>query len=111
MRGYICVFDSSAEGDGEVVEAVLLELMKEPLLQVSELCEVVKRRLGREDIRGWNIRTALNQIPYGKLLGVLQKQISKGKAHYREEYLLREMMKSFSSEKGREAGIVVPEQV
>lgn len=45
--------------DSEVVEAVLLELKKEPLAEVSELCNGVKKRINREDIKG-NIRTDLN---------------------------------------------------
>ncbi|MEW6606558.1 MAG: hypothetical protein AB1414_03755, partial [bacterium] len=95
--------------DKEVVSAVLLELRKEPLAEVNEICELVKRRLGREDIREWNIETALSQIPYSELRGVIRQRLSKGKAHYREEYLLLEMMGSFSSERGKQAGITVPE--
>ena len=95
--------------DRKVVESVLLELRKEPLAEVSELCEVVKRRLGREDIKEWNIRTALGQIPYSELQDVIRQRLSRGKAHYREEYLLLEMMESFSSARGKQAGIVVPE--
>jgi len=98
------------EVDKEIVESVLLELKKEPLAKVSELCNAVKKHINREDIKEWNIQAALNQIPYSKLRSVIRYQLSKGKVHYSEEYLLMEMMQSFSSEKGKEAGIVIPDR-
>jgi len=101
--------------DAEVVEAVRLELQNGALQKVSELCVVVNNRLERTDLTEANISAALDQIPYGSVHRVLRNQLSSGELHYKEEYLLQEIMNNSGLEdnaKGsilKQAGIVLPE--
>ena len=92
----------------EVVDAVLEELMQEPLAAVSDLTPRVNARLMRDDISRENINAALEGISCQEIRGVIRGQLSSGEAHYKEEYLLAEMMTSFSSEAGSAAGLCVP---
>lgn len=94
--------------DNTVVECVLKELLKSPLAGQAELAQRVNASLGRKDITASNISAALEQIPCAPVLGTLQKQLEKGEAHYKESYLLEEMMRSFSSEAGHQAGLDLP---
>jgi transposase-like protein len=80
--------------DSQVVEAVLDELIDTPLAETGELQQRVNARLGRSDLSWRNIKVALEQIPCQHIRGALRKQIAVGKAHYQEEELLQEMMKS-----------------
>ncbi|MBU0566856.1 DDE-type integrase/transposase/recombinase, partial [bacterium] len=76
---------------------------------VSELCEAANRRSDQDDLTEANVQAALEQISCEPVRHVLQEQLSKGKAHYQEEYLLKEMTRTFSSQAGEQAGIVVGE--
>jgi len=96
--------------DYVLVEAVRQELMRDPLAKLMELQERVKARLGRRNLTSANIKAALEQIPYDQIRGVIMSQLSCGKAHYQEEYLLTEMMESNNAVAER-AGIQVPESV
>ena len=80
--------------DSQVVEAVMAELLETPLAAADELQQRVSARLGRSDLSWRNIKVALEQIPCQHIRRTLRKQIAKGKAHYQEEELLQEMMKS-----------------
>ena len=91
--------------DGVVVEEVLSELRSDPLIEVKDLQCRVSERLCRDDLSVSNIEAALEQISCKELRGVVQKQFSKGEAHYKEEYLLEEMTDSLSCESGRRAGL------
>ena len=93
--------------NSEVVEAVSQQLLADPLAKISEVRDRVNARLGRDDLTEANIRAALEQIPSGQIRGAVKRQIAKGEAHYQEEYLLEEMMKSTAI--GRKAGIEMPE--
>ena len=98
--------------DAEVVKTVLNELRDKPLSQVSTLCTAANRHLGRTDLTEMNISAALEQIPFASLRQVLYNQLSDRKLHYKEEYLLCEMMNNLDSNKGgilKQAGIVLPE--
>jgi len=98
--------------DSAVVEAVLQELRHTPLADLGALQERVNTQLGRSDLSSDNIKVALEQIPYQQIRGTLRKQLSAGKAHYHEKYLLEEMMSSMSCEAlavGRKAEIAMPE--
>ena len=67
-------------------------------------------RLGRSDLSSANIEVALEQISCQHIRGALREQIAAGKAHYQEEELLQEMMKSTDAEGvAAKAGIVAPE--
>ena len=91
--------------DERVVEAVGLELGKDPLIETQELQERVEERLGREDLSVSNIEAALDQISCGELRRVVRRQFSGGQAHYQEGYLLEEMMSNLSCQLGERAGL------
>jgi len=92
--------------DGEVVGAVRRELAQDPLVEVRVLCERVSVRLSREDLSEANMEAALSQISCEELRQVVGKQLDRGAAHYKEAYLLEEMMTTLSSEAGEQAGLV-----
>jgi transposase-like protein len=94
--------------NSEVVNAVLEELLLEPLANISELSCRVNNRLKRNDISDQNIKVALESISYFQVRGEITSRLSKGKAHYKEEYLLSEMIATFSSEKVDKAGVAIP---
>jgi transposase-like protein len=94
--------------DSEVVSAVTIELRQDPLAKLDELQQRVNARLSRDDLTLANIRVASEQIPYTQIRDSINDQLDKGKAHYQEEYLLSEMMRSLSC-KGQKAGIEIPE--
>jgi len=94
--------------DSLVVEAVRHELMRDPLANLVELQERVNARLGRRNLTSANIKVALEQIPYDQIRGVIMSQLSRGKAHYQEKYLLTEMMECNNAVVER-AGIQIPE--
>ena len=91
--------------DCVVVEAVRQELRQDPLAKLIELQERANSRLGRKDLTLANIKAALKQISYQQIRDSMLSQLSQGKAHYQEEYLLTEMMES------SKAGLLVKEQV
>jgi len=93
----------------DVVDAVTKELRQDPLAKLDELQQRVNARLSRDDLTLANISVALEQIPYIQIRDSINDQIDKGKAHYQEEYLLTEMMRSFSYDVGQKAGIEIPE--
>jgi len=96
--------------DSVVVEAVTQELLADPLAETVELQQRVNARLGRDDLSSANIQVALEQIPYYQVREAIRKQIARGKAHYQEEHLLKEMMASASCQSiGEKAGIQMPE--
>jgi hypothetical protein len=84
-------------------------LHQDPLAKLNELQQRVNARLSRYDLTVANIRVALEQIPYAQIRDSINDQIDKGKAHYREVYLLEEMMQSMSTEASRKAGIGIPQ--
>ena len=94
--------------NSEVLDAVLEELLLDPLAKISELSDRVNNRLSRNDISPQNVKAALESISFIKVRGEIQKRLSKGEAHLKEEYLLSEMINSFSSESVEQAGISVP---
>ena len=94
--------------DAVVVEAVRQELIRDPLAKLVELQEQVNSSLGRKDLTSANIKVALKQISYDQIRNAILNQLSGGKAHYQEEYLLTEMMESGNAV-GVRAGIQIPE--
>ena len=96
--------------DSVVVEAVLGELLADPLAEIKELVERVSKSLGRKDLSAANIKVALEQISSQRIREAINKQVAKGKAHYKEGYLLKEMMSSGKvNALGKKAGIQIPE--
>jgi len=91
-----------------VVEAVWQELIRDPLAKLMDLQERVNAKLGCKDLTSANIKAALGQISYDQIRDAMLSQLSHGKAHYHEEYLLIEMMDSNNSI-GERAGIQIPE--
>jgi len=91
-----------------VIDAVLAELMAEPLAKISDLRDNVNLRLNRDDISSSNIMVALETISCCQIRGAIRSQLSTGEAHYKEEYLLSEMMTTLSDKAGEKAGISVP---
>lgn len=92
--------------DEQVVEATQAELQRDPLVDVSQLQQRVNARLHRNNLSKVNIQTAMEQISANQIRSVIKSQVACGKAHYREAYLLEEMMTAFSNEAGQRAGIV-----
>lgn len=100
--------------DSQVVEAVTHQLLHDPLAEIIELQHRVNSELGRDDLSCVNIKVALEQITYRTVRDAIRKQIASGKAHYQEEHLLQEIMKSASCSAscrniGEKAGIQMPE--
>ena len=96
--------------DSAVVQAVAYELRHDPLAKLSELSERVNARLGRKDLTEGNIKAALEHISYQQVRDSVLNQLSKGKAHYQESYILSEMMECDNAiSMGQKAGIQIPE--
>jgi len=89
----------------EVVECVEEEVLKGPLLGEGERASRVCERLKRRDITAANIEAALEQISCKAVLRKLRKQMGQGEAHYKESYLLEEMMKELSEGSGVAFGL------
>ena len=85
----------------KVVSTVLTELSNDPLAPGGDLKARVNARLGRDDLSVANIDVALEQISAKQIRGAMQKQLARGKAHYKEEYLLAEMMTSLKPDAGQ----------
>jgi hypothetical protein len=94
--------------DEIVVSAVKVELMADPLASIFELRERTNLSLLRNDISSENVKAALESISVKQVRGEIQKRLSRGEAHYKEEYLLLEMMNSLKHESGEKAGISSP---
>lgn len=82
--------------DDEIVEAVRSLILKEPLTPATELCKQVNELLNRSDISPPNVDAALKEIGCNEIRSVLRTQIESGASHYREEYLLKEMMNTLN---------------
>jgi transposase-like protein len=91
--------------DEEVVEEIKIILKKEPLASKSDIAIRVNKNLGRTDINPSNIEAGLEQISCNAVLPAVKKQLEKGEIHYKEEYLLSEMMKSNSALNGEKFGL------
>lgn len=91
--------------DEGVVNAILRELLKNPLAKAGELVGIVNKGLNRNDITVQNILAGIDQIPYGKIINLLHYQLSKGQIQYQESFLLEEMMNSLSNKIGIESGL------
>jgi hypothetical protein len=91
----------------EVVSTLKAQLLSDPLATISDLRENVNHRLQRTDLSNANIKAGLEQIPASDLRDSISRKMQKGKAHYKEEYLLNEMMQTFASESGKRANIAI----
>jgi len=94
--------------DETVVEGVRLEVLRRPLASNEELSKRVGERLGRTDITAANIEAALSQISCEELRRVVRQQMEKGELHYKEDYLLGEMLKACESGGEIPSGIEAP---
>lgn len=98
--------------DRVVVEAVREELIRDPLAKLVELRDRVNTKLGRNDLKSANMKVALEQIPCEQIRDAMLNQLTRGKAHYQETYLLSEMMNSgnaIGQKRALASGIQVPE--
>ena len=91
--------------DDKVVSTVLAQLQKDPLATRGELKTQANAQLQSTDISETNIDVALQQISAKQISQPMQKQLARGCAHYREEYLLQEMVTSLESGAAQKAGI------
>jgi len=105
---FLCFLTRKRKVDGVVVEAVTEELKIDPLANMKELKERVNIRLERDDLTSANMKVAIDQISYQQIKPSLESQIRKGQAHYQEQYLIEEMMKS-NTTIGERSGIQIPE--
>lgn len=94
--------------DETVVEGVREEVLRRPLASNAELSKRVGERLGRTDISVANIEAALGQISCEEVRRVVREQMEKGEVHYKEEYLLGEILKLNATGGEIPAGIEVP---
>ena len=95
--------------DEKVVSTVLTELKTDPLASGRDLQTRVNGRLGRDNLSVANINVALEAISAKEIRTAMQKQLARGEAHYREAYLLKEMVRSLENDAGKKAGITANE--
>ena len=95
--------------DEKVVSTVLTELKTDPLASGRDLQTHVNGRLGRYNLSVANINVALEAISAKEIRTAMQKQLARGEAHYREAYLLKEMVRSLENDAGKKAGITANE--
>lgn len=93
--------------NSEVVAAVFSELLDDPLAKLSDLTLRVNQRLNRTNLSEMNISTALESISFKQIRGEIFKCLEKGEAHYKEEYLLSEIISGFPSAKVDTAGLAL----
>jgi transposase len=77
----------------KVVEAIKTVLSDDPLASRNEIAATVNQKLERTDITPSNVDAGLEQISSKAVLPAVKKQVERGEAHYKEAYLLNEMMK------------------
>jgi transposase-like protein len=106
-RDFLTFLNRKRKVNDSVVSAVLDELKKDPLAKISELKQNVNASLNRKDLSDMNIKAALEAISVKQIRDVITRQLSKGEAHYHEEYLLKEMMSSSEKDSGEKAGIAI----
>jgi len=104
-RDFVSFLTRKRKVNSEVCAAVLDELLADPLTKISDLTLRVNQRTNRIDLSHQNITAALESISFKQLRGEICQCLEKGEAHYKEEYLLEEMMSSFSSAKADTAGL------
>jgi len=108
-RDFFAFLNRKRKVNSAVVDAVFNELLDDPLAKISNLTLRVNERLNRTDLSQMNITTALESISFKQIRGEIGQCLEKGEAHYKEEYLLEEMMSSFSSGKVETAGLACAE--
>ena len=91
-RDFMAFVRHQRKVDDSVVQAVLTQLHENPLATVGELKAKVNCALGVKNLSDANITAALEQVSAKQMRRVMLRQLSHGKAHYKEEYLLGELM-------------------
>jgi hypothetical protein len=91
--------------DENVVSAVRVELLFDPLASIAELRERTNHRLLRNDLIDANIMAALDQIDANFLRVAINREIEKGCAHYKESALMEQMLNELNDIKVKRAGI------
>jgi transposase-like protein len=91
-RDFMAFVRHQRKVDDSVVQAVLTQLHENPLATVGQLKEKVNCALGVKHLSEANIAAALEQISAKQMRRLMAKQLKTGKAHYKEEYLLAELM-------------------
>ena len=91
-RDFMAFVRHQRKVDDSVVQAVLSQLHENPLATVGQLKEKVNCALGVKNLSEANIAAALEQISAKQIRRLMSKQLKAGKAHYKEEYLLGELM-------------------
>ena len=92
-----------------MVSTVLTEFKSDPLASGRDLQTRVNGRLGRDNLSVANINVALEAISAKEIRTAMQKQLARREAHYREAYLLKEMVRSLENDAGKKAGITANE--
>lgn len=94
--------------DVAVVEAVRAEVVRDPLVETTELGRRVQGQLGRVDLSVANIEAALAQVSCVELRRVLRGQLEVGAVQYTEARLLETLMQACADGGKVPAGIEVP---
>jgi transposase-like protein len=74
--------------DGEVVEAVEVELERDLWVGMEALAERVNSSLGREGLTASNMAVALDQVSGRRVRQWFLRAVARGEAHYQERYVL-----------------------
>ncbi len=91
-RDFMAFVRHQRKVDDSVVQAVLTQLHEKPLATVGQLKAKVNCALGVMNLSEANIAAALEQISAKQIRRLMAKQLKAGGAHYKEEYLLEELM-------------------
>ncbi|MEA2098122.1 MAG: transposase, partial [Patescibacteria group bacterium] len=107
---FLKTIQHKCKADEQILESVLEILEENLLLTDKEIIERISKKLNRSDITMSKIRTALNKISAKEIRKIVKKQISNGKMHYKEEYLLNCFFEKANEKvEGKEAGEISQE--
>jgi transposase-like protein len=110
-RDFMAFVRRQRKVDDSVVQAVWAQLHENPLATVVELKATVNRRLGVKNLSEANITAALEQISAKQIRRLMSKRLNSGKAHYKEEYLLAELMSQLGKDTDSNAQIATADGV
>jgi len=93
--------------DETVTSAVKEELMLDHLASIAQLQERTNKRLLRNDLSNENIIAALEQIPASAVRIAVRQEIENGRACYKEEALIEQMLDDITILKPSEQGLQI----
>jgi hypothetical protein len=94
--------------DEVVVEAVQVEIMRDPLVETAEVCRRVTARVGRDDLSAATSEAALAQISCREVRQVVRGRLAAGAVHDQEEWVLETLRHQGATGRNVPAGIEVP---